>query len=303
MANILEKTEDKHMRIWNISVIIPTYNRAEMLKGALRSVLKQSGHGFSFQIIVVDDGSNDNTEDVVTEICRNNNSRHTFLYIKNNKCRGATFSRNKGLTSATGELVAFLDDDDEWLPYKTVCQLAIFQKNQNNDSMAGVCSGRYNMENGIGIAWKPVSTTFVQQYNYVCTSSVLLRKNVFCNTDNFNEQYILSSDWEMWIRITARKNEIYYIPDSLVVYNIHEGNSSKRTEAVLYDCEKMFTRYKIYPKLFMRDFWQLFQLYGEALREIGQLVAGRRMLWYAFKVNPCPHTFKRYICSLLSFNL
>jgi glycosyltransferase involved in cell wall biosynthesis len=94
-----------------VSVIIPTYNRAEMLIRAIRSVLKQTYE--DYEIIVVDDGSTDDTAKVMKAY-----ENDKFKYIRYSLNKGGAFARNLGLDSSRGKYIAFLDSDDEWLPTK-----------------------------------------------------------------------------------------------------------------------------------------------------------------------------------------
>lgn len=104
-----------------VSVIIPTHNRAEMLKRAVKSVLTQTWEG-KFELIIISDGSTDNTKEVVRSF---NDSRIRFF--KHEKARGASAARNTGLREAKGEYIAFLDDDDEWTPNKLEVQMPVIE--------------------------------------------------------------------------------------------------------------------------------------------------------------------------------
>ncbi len=102
----------------SVSVIIPTYNRAHYLGEAIESVLNQDIQDCRIEIIVVDDGSTDNTE----EVLRKYGNSVTYIYQNN---RGAGPARNRGIKEATGEWVAFLDSDDRWLPGKLTLQFMV----------------------------------------------------------------------------------------------------------------------------------------------------------------------------------
>lgn len=100
-----------------VSVIIPTYNRAALLREAIESVLAVDRRGFELEVIVVDDGSTDETSDVVAAL--------PVTYLRTTGNEGASAARNRGLRAARGEYIAFLDDDDVWLPNNIAPQLAI----------------------------------------------------------------------------------------------------------------------------------------------------------------------------------
>jgi len=106
-----------------VSVIIPSYNRAVYLERALHSVLGQTCP--ADEIIVVDDGSTDNTRKIITGLCQS----IQYCYQDN---KGVSAARNKGIQQANGQWLAFLDSDDEWLPAKLEKQLAVARQHPSN---------------------------------------------------------------------------------------------------------------------------------------------------------------------------
>ena len=108
-----------------VSVVIPTRNRAELLEAALLSVMAQEGIGteFDIEILVIDDGSTDRTPDLV----RGYPDVH---YYRGEESRGTSAARNRGVTEARGQYVAFLDDDDTWLPWKLRRQIAVLERDE-----------------------------------------------------------------------------------------------------------------------------------------------------------------------------
>src|ERR1700737_4457090 len=108
-----------------VSVIIPTYNRAELLRSAIISVLTQIFQ--DFEVIVVDDASRDNTQNVVHSF----NDRR-IRYIRNGMNKGDAVARNVGITNSSCEYIAFLDDDDEWLPEKLEKQINLLENSSPN---------------------------------------------------------------------------------------------------------------------------------------------------------------------------
>jgi glycosyltransferase involved in cell wall biosynthesis len=103
-----------------VSVIIPTYNRAGLLKRAIQSVLNQIYQ--DFEIIIVDDASTDNTENVIESF-----KEHRIRYIKHESNKGAAVARNTGIKFANENYIAFQDSDDEWLPEKLEKQMEIIE--------------------------------------------------------------------------------------------------------------------------------------------------------------------------------
>lgn len=103
-----------------VSVIIPTYNRAHLIGRAIKSVLNQTYK--DFEIIIVDDGSTDKTEEVVKDF-----KDERVRYIRREKNKGGSAARNTGIKAARGEYIAFQDSDDEWLPEKLEKQMKAFE--------------------------------------------------------------------------------------------------------------------------------------------------------------------------------
>lgn len=108
-----------------VSVIIPTYNRSDRIEKSIKSVLDQTYN--NFEIIVVDDGSTDNTKAIVTSI---NDSRIRYIYQEN---AGACVARNLGINTARGEYIAFQDSDDLWVKTKLEKQVAVLEKEKRVD--------------------------------------------------------------------------------------------------------------------------------------------------------------------------
>lgn len=124
-----------------VSVIIPTYNRAHLVGRSIQSVLNQTYQ--DFEIIVVDDASTDNTEEVVKSF---NDPR--ICYIRHKQNHGGSAARNTGIRTARGEYIAFLDSDDEWLPNKVAEQMRVFYGNQDcgavHTGLLHICKDEYN---------------------------------------------------------------------------------------------------------------------------------------------------------------
>src|SRR5258705_10332336 len=103
-----------------VSVIIPTYNRAECLRSAITNVLNQTFQ--DFEIVVVDDSSQDHTREVVNSL-----DDKRIKYIRHERNKGVAAARNTGVSNAKGDYIAFLDDDDEWFPEKLKKQCAVLE--------------------------------------------------------------------------------------------------------------------------------------------------------------------------------
>jgi glycosyltransferase involved in cell wall biosynthesis len=183
-----------------VSVVIPTYNRAQYIAETIESVLAQTYP--NLEIIVIDDGSTDNTEEVVSKFIPK------IQYIKQkNSERGA--SRNHGLRLAKGEYISFLDSDDLWLPDKINEELNFFLKNLS----VGVV---YSDAIQIAAEGNPLKflkrktfsgkvTEKLLENNFVSMGAHLIRTDAIRKIDGFREERELSGseDWEMWIRLST----------------------------------------------------------------------------------------------------
>jgi glycosyltransferase involved in cell wall biosynthesis len=194
-----------------ISVIIPTYNRCWILKEAIDSVLSQKFT--DFELIVVDDGSNDGTAALLSAY----GAQITIFHQEN---RGVSAARNVGILIAKGKYIAFLDSDDIWMPEKLSCQVEFFQ----SDTQAGICqTDEIWIRNNVRVNpknrhKKPSGMIFEPslQLCLVSPSAVMIKKSLFDEIGLFNEAFPACEDYDLWLRI-ALYHPIYLIDRRLVV--------------------------------------------------------------------------------------
>jgi glycosyltransferase involved in cell wall biosynthesis len=203
-----------------VSVIIPTYNRAYLVKRAIDSVTKQTFQ--DIEIIIVDDASTDNTENIIKTL---NDKR--ILYIKHKERKGASAARNTGIENAQGEYIAFLDSDDEWLPQKLAKQLKVFNNSSRNLGLVyTACMEIEDSKQKRTIIPRcrgnVIENLLVSNcVGYIVTA--LVRKECFNETGLFDEQLSCSEDWDMWIRI-AQYYEVDFVNEILVcIYPQRDG--------------------------------------------------------------------------------
>lgn len=199
-----------------ISVIIPTHNRSELLIRAIQSVLNQTYE--NLEILVVSDGSTDNTEIVMGKLLEQD---ERIRFINYQPAKGGNYARNLGIKESLGEYVAFLDDDDEWISTKLEKQLNILIHNPN-----------------IGIVYTGIKSIYVNESldyenipskkgdlskeilfrNYIgTTSSVMVRKSILKEVGNFDEKLKAQQDYDLWIRI-CQKYEVGLVSEPCVHY-------------------------------------------------------------------------------------
>lgn len=197
-----------------VSVVIPTHNRAALLKRALQSVLAQTYQ--NLEIIVVDDASSDATHEVVGDFVD-----PRIRYIRHEASKGGSGARNTGIRAARGEYIAFLDDDDEWVPEKTREQLSVL-----DHCDAVLCSCYVNNKSKIKWWPKPVITLEdLKRSPYaIGGTGVLMTKAAILKDLLFDESLPIHQDWDLFIRIRQRC-KIAYLNKPLVKYN--EGNHAR----------------------------------------------------------------------------
>jgi glycosyltransferase involved in cell wall biosynthesis len=209
--------------IGGVSVVIPTFNRQSVLARALASVMAQTRP--VDQIIVVDDGSSDDSARMVTE-----EFPEAHLLVQEN--RGVSAARNRGIELATGEWIALLDSDDEWKPQKIERQLSTLA----DASEARVChTDEIWIRHHRRVNPKRKHAKFggwIYQYCLpLCAmspSSVLIHRSVFESVGLFDETLPACEDYDLWLRICARY-PVHYLDEPLVVkYGGHPDQLSRR---------------------------------------------------------------------------
>lgn len=279
-----------------VFVIIPTCNRPELLKKAIGSVLCQTYQ--DFEIIVVDDGLKERAQNLVKEI---NDPR--ILYIQNKKSLGGGGARNVGIRAARGEYVAFLDDDDEWLPEKLEVQMSLFEKSPNN---VGFCfSAVTNVfdakeENtSVKEGVKDYSEISFIRFKGFLTVTLIIRKKIFDEIGGFDEKLPSHQDPELILRI-AQKYKGLGINKPLVRVNMksgheHIGSNLKRRiagrEMIL---KKYKEEYAKRPVILAKHYFWL----GVWYRDDKQFSQAREYFTKAWKTHFRPIYFFRYLLML-----
>jgi len=212
-------------------VIIPTYNRASLVTSAIKSVINQTYQ--DYEIIVIDDGSTDNTLDVLAAY--SDQIKYVLLPHSGNPAT----ARNAGLSIAEGEYVAFLDSDDEWLPEKLERQVQILN---SNPEIGLICSnalvryhGREQMDQlYLHPDWGFSGSVLPEllERNFIITSTTIIRRAILEKTGAFCQLPALTAeDYDLWLRIASLSN-IHFIPDALAIYTEYSGSNLRFTRKV-----------------------------------------------------------------------
>ena len=213
-----------------VSIIVPTYNRVDYLEKTLASIIAQTYT--PIEIIVVDDGSPNNDTEM---LC--NALDVTYLKIPNSG--GPATPRNKGFEIASGDFIAFLDDDDLWLPHKIETQVAILKKNKNFGIVHGPCKiiDEHDVETGeiIGkhrdahLKHGDVRNRMMGRFTLMMPTP-LIRRTILERVGVFNEKIPAAlEDVEFWNRCSF-KTKFYYHPEILVLYRKHANNISSKNK-------------------------------------------------------------------------
>jgi glycosyltransferase involved in cell wall biosynthesis len=246
----------------NVSVVIPTYNREDVISRAIDSVLKQTYT--NFEIIIVDDGSTDNTEEVINELQK----QHEEIKYFSQDNAGAAVARNHGIRKADGNYIAFLDSDDQWLPEKLETQLELFRESdQVNIGFVGankiickcdsddqVVSKKDFYKNRFSKEEQPFTLEdFLSLKNPVSPSTALISTKALEDVGLFDPECPPHEDYELWIRLREQYNfETTWTP--LAKYRDWEEGISKTTTSgkkasvKTYIMNKHSKLYRRYPK-------------------------------------------------------
>lgn len=245
-----------------VSVIISTHNRATLLPRALRSVLLQTFH--DFELIVVDDASVDNTDEVMQEFID-----ERIRYIRHEMQKGGPAARNTGIRESRGTYIAFLDDDDEWLAGKLSGQHA---KISSSSEKVGViyCGGEVVSESGkiirkdIPLCRGNVLRDLLWGPLFGSVTKALIRRECFDRAGYFDENLKSCQDWDMWLRI-AKYYDFDYVPEILCRIHQHESQISNNFASVISGrialLEKYHDAMAAYPHTLIQHYKQVGKFY------------------------------------------
>lgn len=224
-----------------VSVIIPTFNNAQYIQTAINSVLIQN---VSYEIIVVDDCSNDGTDNVIKEYCNLKN----FHYIRNKKNLGVAESRNIGVRKAVGYYIAFLDADDYWLYNKLEKQLALLLRVHGFFCYTSriLMKEDGTLTNQVLTAKEKVSYYDILHNNDIACSSVILLRKIALKYPMQNSDS--HEDYLNWLRILKSGYSAYGIKEPLLCYRIHSKSKSRNK------LKSLFMIYKTYKYLGLNTF-------------------------------------------------
>ncbi len=203
-----------------VSIIIPTFNRGDFLGRSINSALKQTYS--SIEIIVVDDGSCDQTEQLMTDYCKTHINIH---YVRHDHNRGSQAARNTGVLLSHGEFITFLDSDNEWMPDKLERQISLI--NASHGNIGAVYSGffRVHVDGKPTIEQIPrfggnIYKTALREW-VADMNTLAVRKDILHEAGLLDEQIRSYQEWDLCIRL-SKVTEFAFVREPLVIYHIHD---------------------------------------------------------------------------------
>jgi len=264
-----------------ISVIVPTFNRLNLLKQTLDSVRRQTFR--DFEVIVVNDGCTDGTG----EWLRSQADVRTLEQTN----RGIAISRNLGAAAAQGNWLAFLDHDDLWAPDKLHIQAEFLER---NPEVGLVAAKHVRLGKRFRSPRRPKwikGDLFVKEFSesFIHTSSVMIRKDVFGKIRGFPSQYRFADEFDVWLKIAAAY-PIAYVDIPLVFIRFYESNTSHDRIGVRTDTYDILTRNydpeRIPLRVFLRTLSDHDISFGRAYLNEGDL--GEALKWFHRSVERTP---------------
>lgn len=287
-----------------ISVVIPAYNAAQYLSEAIESVLSQTHQ--DFELIVVDDGSTDGTEDVVQRY----GDRVGYLRQEN---RGPGAAKNLGIKNSRGSLIATLDADDRWLPDKLEKQREYMQSH----SEVGLVYSNCSTFDSNGIMTEAYDGTHRKVYrgqvfdklllkNFIASITVMIRRECLERVGLFPEHLKISEDWHLWLRL-AKEYQVGYISDPLAMYRWQTQSLTWNYAAsypyrlrVLEEIENLYRDYfQTRQRLIRRARGGVLMRYGYALFNAGDFKNSRDKYIRSIRENPFQFRSYLYLAGLL----
>lgn len=204
-----------------VSVIIPTYNRASLLRDALASVEAQHGIGdaYEMEVIVVDDASSDGTSQVVR-------AHQRVHYVRLPANRGLPAARNAGIRASRGQYLAFLDDDDVWLPCKLECQVEALESHPEAGVVYSPCIVRSGHREFLvpaeGQAPSGGVLEHLLEHNLAPVHCFLVRREPLVAAGQFDERLQCFEDHDLWLRLAVH-TPFLFVPRPVGIYHLSPG--------------------------------------------------------------------------------
>ena len=206
----------KEVESVKLSVVIPMYNSANTIISTLNSIKNQTASEQIVEVIVVNDGSIDNSLDLVKKYIVDNEDMPISIIDKSNG--GVSAARNTGMKAAKGEWLALLDADDEWIPEKIEIQIKTIREHPSIDFLGGDIDDK-----GLKILWRRIEGLYKANVQDICikmfpqTSAAIFRRSILEKIGGYDENQSYAEDGNYFLKICAHYN-YYHLPIQMVYY-------------------------------------------------------------------------------------
>jgi glycosyltransferase involved in cell wall biosynthesis len=239
-----------------VSIVMPCFNVADTVSRTIRSVCNQTFT--SFELLAVDDGSVDRTVDIIRDRTYRHMPAQAQLRVLSQENRGPGAARNRGMSEARGEIIAFLDADDLWSPEYLATVAAAFHRLPQLDALASnswdLLRGGYHLNverhrNDEVLIIDDFFKAVLQGTMVVRTSGISIRRSVVSRVGCMREDLLRSQDREYWARLAASQVCWGFSPEPLVVYNGMRAKSVSNNESRFVNVPS--------PEMWSREIWPL----------------------------------------------
>jgi glycosyltransferase involved in cell wall biosynthesis len=273
---------------------------------AIDSVLRQTYS--NFEIIVVDDSSTDDTNNIVRQYLHHAN----FHYFLVPESKGGNFARNLGVEKCNGRYIAFLDDDDEWFESKLEKQIETFNENPNVGLVYTGCQVVHTDHKGtysITPKMKGNLSNEILMFNYIgSTSSVVILREIFNKAGHFDVNIPQLQDYDLWIRV-CQLTKVDYVSEPLIKYLVH--NSNQITSSVIKNQKSISIIDSKYTDLInnlsyfekKRRYCHRFNAMGKRKMKNGENSEARKYFITSFFSYPNSSSIFFYLASFLKYEL
>lgn len=252
-----------------IDVIIPTYNRAHLISRAIESVLNQTYQNFI--LYVVDDGSSDETQNIL-RIYKD----HTNIRILHRDNGGVSQARNFAVHNSTNDWISFLDSDDEWLPNKLQLQVAFLK---THPAIRFLHGEEIWVRNGVRVNpkvkhQKSNQDIFLRSLDFclISPSTVIMKRDLFWECGGFDNNFVVCEDYDLWLKVLIRE-DIGFISENTAIKN-GGHNDQLSTKYVAMDYWRIKSLVSLYQNSLLFDVVKREQIKKVVLKKSEILLQG-----------------------------
>jgi len=291
-----------------VSIIVPLYNSEKTILPTFNSLVNSSYK--NIEILLIDDGSNDNTKSICEEFVKIYNNVKYFR----KKNGGVASARNFGISKARGQFIALCDHDDYWVPNKLEKQIVLFQ----NNNVGVVYSGSYTLDDS-GIMKKRIYDRYYEGAcsmrilvdNCIPASSVVIRKECLNSVGFFEENRLLSGvdDKHLWVRISKEYN-VLAVREELIIHrtgsNCYSFQEDKMFDAEIFcleDLKKYISDQSGYELFMRRAFKNVYSHYGKNFFHMGNYEKARHCFFLLVKYKIVSVYLFYYIICLFPYSI